>query len=137
MRWGCVVWAVCTESFHMIYPRVHRSSGWVNEWVVGWVQCSACVTGKSSDPKINWLENNVSCIYWFMFILTCDQDIATAFGLSCSWFSRFSWFSLTILLTPNTHCFPTRVCNCAEVNGSGLVWFRWLLLSIWFPVSPL
>jgi len=103
MRWGCVVWAVCTESFHMIYPRVHRSSGWVDEWVVGWVgrwvQCSACVTGKSSDPKINWLENNVSCIYWFMFILTCDQDIATAFGLSCSWFSWFSFTPNSWLLT--------------------------------------
>lgn len=24
------------------------------------------VVSKSGDPKINWLENNVTCIYWFM-----------------------------------------------------------------------
>lgn len=69
----------------------------------GRMQCSACVSGKSSDPKINWLENNVSCIYWFMFILTCDPRNLLATGWP--------------FLISNTYCFSACVCNCGLCQG--------------------
>lgn len=67
--WVCA-YVVC---MYKIIPYDLLTSSLVNSEALirlnrlGWATSAAqaLVVSKSSDPKINWLENNVTCIYWF------------------------------------------------------------------------
>lgn len=121
----------CDEVELRVVLCIWNHSIWFTRQFIGqegeWVQCSACVTGKSSDPKINWLENNVSCIYWFMFFPTCDQK---AHILSL----RFvhSWF-LTHIVSRTVSAIGLRsMGRCGSVVAFNLVSGQSTLVFIYF-----
>lgn len=70
----CSVWVAATAAV-CVCVCIWNHSIWFTRQFIGQVRGAGpshlaaalpLVVSKSGDPKINWLENNVTCIYWFM-----------------------------------------------------------------------